>query len=82
MKKFMALTISMLALIALVVAPATSFAGSCSGHAKTAEAKTADAKKAAAHCSATEAKACADKLGMSVEECQKLCAVHDVYSIN
>ncbi len=69
MKKIITLTLSLLAVVALVVAPATSFAGEGCGKAK---AKTADAK---AHCSGEEAKACAGKLGLSVEECKTLCAV-------
>lgn len=79
MKKLMALTLSMLALIALVVAPATSFAGSCSGHAK-----TTDAKLGAAQCSTKDAAACAEKLGLSVEECKTLCAVegHEFVSLS
>ena len=70
MKRLLTLTIAMLALIALVVAPATSFAGNYgAGH------KTTDAKQASAHCSEKDVAACAAKLGLSPEECKELCAV-------
>jgi copper chaperone CopZ len=81
-QKNIALIFSILALVALIVAPATSFAGNCSGKAKTADAT--EATKVAAHCSSKDAKACADKLGLSLEECKKLCAVegHEFVSLS
>lgn len=70
MKRLLTLTLAMLALIALVVSPATSFAGNWgTGH------KTTDAKQASAHCSEKDVAACAAKLGLSPEECKKFCAV-------
>jgi len=79
MKKIMTLTLSILALIALIAAPATSFAGS-----GTDKVKTVDAKQASAQCSAADAEACAAKLGLTVEECQTLCAVegHEFVSLS
>lgn len=78
MKKILTLTLSLLAVVALVVAPVTSFAGACGSKAKTT---SADAK---AHCSGKDAKACAAKLGLSEEECKKLCAVegHEMVSLS
>ncbi|MCD6249800.1 MAG: heavy-metal-associated domain-containing protein [candidate division Zixibacteria bacterium] len=77
MKKTMTLTLSLIALIALIIAPTTSFAGVCSG-----KTKTADDTKVLAHCSDEEAKACAAKLGLSLEECQNLCSTVEHEFVN
>ena len=77
MKKMTALTLSIFALIALIAAPTISYASDCS-----AKAKTAEAKQIPAHCSGEQAKACAAKLGLSVEECQKLCSADGHQFVN
>ena len=79
MKKVMTLSLSLLALIALIVTPATSFAGDCSS-----KAKTDNVKNVSPHCSDEEANVCAAKLGLSLEECQKLCSAveHEFVSLS
>lgn len=75
MSKRLTLMLSLLLVVALVQMP---LAGSnCSGVKKTAstEAKMVSGDKA--HCTATDAAACAAKMGMTVEECQALCASGD-----
>ena len=71
MKRVLSVAFGLLALAALVVAPA--YSGACGGET----AKTADANAtqvSAKGCPAQGAAACAAKLGISPEECQKLCA--------
>ncbi len=72
MKRVLTLTFAMLALVAFVVAPATSFAGpSCGAKSKTGDTKLVSAK----HCAGKDKAACAAKLGLTPEECKELCAI-------
>jgi copper chaperone CopZ len=72
MKRTLSLTFALLAVAAFAVAPGVSLADSCGHHVvQTTEAKQISA---AGHCTAENAGACAAKMGMPVEECQKLCA--------
>jgi len=72
MKRAFSVTFALLAVVVLVASPRVSLAGSCGDRA----AKTTGAEQISAktHCSAEGAAACAAKMGMPVEECQKLCA--------
>jgi len=74
MKRLFSLTIIVLVLAAIVMTPAASFACGDNKLTKSTEAKQISGK---AGCSAAEAKACADKLGIPVEECRKLCSTGD-----
>ena len=73
MKKFLTLALALALVAVMIQAP---LAGSCSGHKK-AEGAKASLTSDKAHCSATDAAACAAKLGMDPEECKTLCATGD-----
>jgi copper chaperone CopZ len=81
MKRILSITLGLLALAALLV-PAGSFAGEgCTGmktDASQASAKGPCTAGASASCAAT----CAAKLGMTPEECQKLCAGGEYTMVN
>jgi copper chaperone CopZ len=81
MKRILSITLGLLALTALLV-PAGSFAGEgCTGmktNAGQASAKGPCTAGASASCAAT----CAAKLGMTPEECQKLCAGGEYTMVN
>lgn len=69
MKRTLSLMLALVALVALVTVPAVLMAGSdC---AKTDKSHQMSSK---GQCSPEHAAACAARLGLSLEECQKLCA--------
>jgi len=87
MRKALNFGVALVALVAFVAAPMTSFAcdkGKSASADKTAEARmigdkhacAAGAKQAnaAMHCPAGSVEACVAKLGISPEDCQKVCA--------
>ena len=78
MKRTLSLMLALAVLVAFVTAPAVSLAGQSCG-SKAADAKQISSK---AQCSPEHAAACAAKLGMTVEECQKLCATGDYTHVN
>ncbi len=79
MKRVLSVTFCFLALAALVVVPASAFAGEGCAMSKTATTTTATTAKM---CPAGEAASCAAKLGMPAEECQKLCATGEYTMVN
>ncbi|MCP4684181.1 MAG: heavy-metal-associated domain-containing protein [bacterium] len=82
MKKLSVFTIAFLALFAFALAP-LSQAGEGCGSASHAAKKTTDAKLASAKtCQASDAKACAASLGMTVEECQALCSQYTLVTMD
>jgi copper chaperone CopZ len=79
MRKMCTIMVAGLALVAFVVAPTASFAGEGCSYAK----KTGDKLiSATSRCSKGDKAACAAKMGMSFEECQKLCASGDYTLVN
>ena len=80
MKRILSVTFGILALAALMV-PATAFAGEgCTAmKSGTASASQVSAK---GQCTAEMASACSAKLGMTTEECQKLCAGGEYTMVN
>lgn len=79
MRKMCTIMVAGLALVAFVVAPTASFAGEGCNYAK----KTGDKLiSATGHCSKGDKAACAFKMAMSFEECQKLCASGDYTVVN
>jgi copper chaperone CopZ len=77
MKRMLSLTLALVALVAFVTAPAVSVAGSCGS-------KSSDLHQMSAkgQCTPEHAAACAAKLGISPEECQKLCASGEYTHVN
>ena len=85
MKRMLSVMFGLMALAALMAAPAVSFA--CDGDKSAQSAQTAQTTgnhmaSAKGHCSAEQASACAAKMGMTVEECQKLCASGEYTMVN
>jgi len=78
MKRTLTLTLALLALAALAITPAISQAGSCGEKANNLHQMSATKGQ----CSPEHAAACAAKLGMTPEECQKLCAGGDYSHVN
>ena len=77
MKRTLSLTLALIALVAFATAPAVSLAGSnCSKSDKLHQ------MSAKGQCTPEEAAACAAKLGISPEECQKLCASGEYSHVN
>lgn len=70
MKRVLSVLFSLMAAAALVFAPVSSFA--CGD--KSAQTSGSHMMSAKGQCTAGEAAACAAKMGLPVEECQKLCA--------
>ena len=78
MKRTLTLTLALVALVALAIAPAISHAGSCGEKAGNLHQMSATKGQ----CSPEHAAACAAKLGMTPEECQKLCATGEYTHVN
>lgn len=77
MKRTLSLTLAFVALVALVTAPAVSLAGPNCGKSDKSHQMSAKGK-----CSPEDAAACAAKMGMSPEECQKLCTTGEYSHVN
>jgi len=77
MKRTLYLTIALVALVAFVTAPAVSLAGSSCNKSDNSHQMSAKGQ-----CTPGEAAACAAKLGLSLEECQKLCASGEYSHVN
>ncbi|MEW5796128.1 MAG: cation transporter [Candidatus Zixiibacteriota bacterium] len=85
MKRMLSVVFGLMALAALMAVPAVSFACDGEKSAQTAQVgQTAHNHMASANgqCTPGEAAACAAKMGMSVEECQKLCASGEYTMVN
>lgn len=78
MKRILSITLGIMALAALLV-PATAFSGDGCGSQSSGASAQVSAK---GQCSPEMAGACAAKLGMTPEECQKLCAGGDYTMVN
>jgi copper chaperone CopZ len=81
MKRILSITLGLLALTALLI-PAGSFAGEGCGAAKTSGTAQTSQVMAKGQCTAEMANACSAKLGMTPEECQKLCAGGEYTMVN
>ncbi len=80
MKKLMILSVATFLLFAFIVAPTATYAQCAAGsHVKKADATAVNAKTT---CSADEKAACAAKLGLSPEDCEKFCKSDKFQMIN
>ena len=77
MKRTLSLTLALVALVALVTVPAVLLASS-----DCAKSDKSHQMSAKGQCTPGEAAACAAKMGLSPEECQKLCASGEYSHVN
>jgi copper chaperone CopZ len=77
MKRTLYLTLALVALVAFLTAPTVSQAGSCDSKSDKSHQMSAKGQ-----CTPEHAAACAAKLGLSLEECQKLCASGEYTHVN
>ncbi len=81
MKRSITMVVLFVGLFALVALP-VSAGEACGAKAKTIDAKQASAKSETGFCSKTAAKECSSVLGISEEECVKLCEDGSIKLIN